>query len=307
METEAVKEVSIDTLGMKEFKEARSKGVLTVPAKVEAESVESEDGEEVEQDTSDEGSEQKPADKPIWPIYSKKAQKRIDQFRKQAAESEIKAAKAEERAAAAERRAAEIEAKKPEEKKQLANDEPQRENFQSDQEYWKAVARHEVRQEMKEQREAELKAESEAVAKQIEEGYKERAEEARKRFEDFDEALNASETTFPEFFIQSIRELDNGPDVAYFLAKNPETREELKAMTLGKAIAELGKISAALGAVEEKKVEKPVKAEEQPAKFPSKSAPPIKPVPGGNSKSSVPLDQMDMKAFKAARAAGRVS
>jgi hypothetical protein len=45
---------------------------------------------------------------------------------------------------------------------------------------------------------------------------------------------------------------------------------------------------------------------EKIGKVVSKAPSPIKPVNGGSTRSHVPLDELDMPAFKKARAAGRV-
>lgn len=291
-----VTQVSIDTLPMKEFKEARSKGVLTVSAKTEAvadpEEVEEQEAEEFEAVATEEESpeEEKTAEKPK---PKGGFQKRIDRLIKQT--SALEQQLADERAA----RAA-LEAKgsaKPEEKKAAPSDRPARDQFATDEEYIDAL----VGWRLKAEKESEARAAEDARVKAVFKSYNEKLIEARARIEDFDEVVGASDVTVPKDVILAIPEMENGPDVAYFLGKNPDICAELLEMTPLKAIGMAWKISESLinGGKKEKAEEKP--------KLQSKAPAPIKPVTGGNSKSTVPLDQMDMRAFKEARAAGRVS
>jgi hypothetical protein len=92
--------------------------------------------------------------------------------------------------------------------------------------------------------------------------------------------------------VRQLNELPNGPQVMKHLIMNPETSQRLAAMSQERASLELGRISERL--------------EGRNGGFVSKSAPPIKPVSGGNTRSSVPMDEMEMDAYKKARAAGRV-
>lgn len=292
-----VKEVSIDTLPMKEFKEARSKGITTVPVKAEAEPVIEQESEEVEELTSEEAVALEFLRNDSIPEEKPKAkggfQKRIDRLIKQT--SALEQQLADERAA----RAA-LEAKgsaKPEEKKAVPSDRPARDQFATDEEYIDAL----VGWRMKAEKESEARAAEDARVKAVFKSYNEKLIEARARIEDFDEVVANPDVIVPRDVVLAIPEMDNGPDVVYFLMKNPDISAELLEMTSLKAIGMAWKISESLSNGGKKE-----KAEEKP-KLQSKAPAPIKPVTGGNSKSTVPLDQMDMRAFKEARAAGRVS
>jgi hypothetical protein len=91
--------------------------------------------------------------------------------------------------------------------------------------------------------------------------------------------------------VRELNELPNGPQVMKHLIMNPEASQRLAAMSQERASLELGRISERL--------------EGRNGGFVSKSAPPIKPVSGGNTRSSVPMDEMDMASYIKARAAGR--
>lgn len=128
-----------------------------------------------------------------------------------------------------------------------------------------------------------------------------RVEAAREKYTDYDEVVDGidSETDeIPNGLALTIVELDNGPDVAYHLAKNPELVSKLKEMSEYRAIAEIGKISDKLTP----------KTEEAPAEKKKTAAPaPIKPVATGNTKSAVPLDEMSFEDYKKARQQGRTA
>jgi hypothetical protein len=290
-ETE-LKEVSIDTLPMKEFKEARSKGILTVPEKTAVAEPEDEP-EETEEHPKDDKEVERPKGKGGF-------QKRIDKLIREKSGLE-------ERAAAAERKAADLEARQPKEeaKKPAVQGEPVRSEFATDEEYIKAQARWEVRQELKEQKAAEERATEEARIQATYKAYNDRLLEARSHIEDFDEKMaTAGDLKVPQSVYLSIIEMENGPEVAIYLAEHPEMAAELMEMSPLRATANVWKLSESLAPEEkEEKEEKPPVVE----KIVSKAPPPIKPVGGGSTKSSVPLGEMSMRDYKKARAAGRVS
>lgn len=305
-EAEAVeqpKEVSIGTLPMKEYKEARSKGVLTVPAKAVN------DGKPVHDDGNEEDDAEVSAHEENGAEDSKSAderpkgkggfQRRIDALIK-------KQTALEERATTAERRAAELESKQPKtEVKPAGSDEPTREQFQTDEQYIKALARWEVKQEMKAEKEAEVKAVEEARIKSVYKSYNEKLSQSRAEHEDFDEVVGSSDIVVPRDVILAIPEMDNGPEVAYFLGKNPDVCEELMGMSPIKAIGAVWVISESLDG--KGKTGKTETESAKTKKIESKAPAPIKPVSTGSTKSSVPLDQMSMSDYKKARAAGRTA
>lgn len=122
---------------------------------------------------------------------------------------------------------------------------------------------------------------------------------AQAKYPDYDEviaSIDSEQDAIPEGLALTIIELDNGPDVAYHLAKDPELTAKLKEMSPLRAIAELGRISDKLTA----------KTEEPPK--PKTAAPaPIKPVATGTTKSAVPLAEMPYSEYKKARQAGRTT
>lgn len=129
--------------------------------------------------------------------------------------------------------------------------------------------------------EAKLK-ERESKAQEAE--LRKAAEERRKTFEskvsefskatpDFDEAIETSGIAEIPMLGAVILETDMGPQVAYYLANNPDEAEKLRGKTYGQIAAAVGKIEA--------KLESPKSKEVRTTQAP----PPIKPV-GGSAKGS---------------------
>jgi hypothetical protein len=136
--------------------------------------------------------------------------------------------------------------------------------------------------------------------KRSEDRFKARMEELRTKHADFDEvSASAKDIELPQSVLGHIVSLENGSDVALWLARHPQIARELKAMPFGKAMQRLDRLSGRLEAEEESAEPK----EEKPAR---KAPEPIKPVGNGNTRSSIPLHEMEMDAFKKARKAGRV-
>jgi hypothetical protein len=90
---------------------------------------------------------------------------------------------------------------------------------------------------------------------------------------------------------KELHELPNGPEVFRHLIEDPELCKRIAGMSRSAASLELGRISGRL---------------ERNVRQTSNAPPPIRPVHGGSSRSSVPLDEMPMEDYKKARAAGRV-
>lgn len=294
-----VKEVSIDTLPMPEFKKARAEGVLTVPEKPIPQA-DGDGGEETEEAKeaveAKDGEAEKPKSKGGF-------QKRIDRLIKHSATLE-------EQLVAANKRAQDLEAKsgKVEEKPVMKLDgEPQRENFESEVAYVKALTRWEVKQEMKEQREAEAREEQEAKEKEFVANYNKKAIEAQSKYEDWKEVMS-QDVAIPSIVGDAIvHTIKNGPDVAYFLGKHPEVITEMLAAHPLEAVAMAVKISERLAGVKsEEKADDDTEVSAEPEKPARKAPAPIKPDIGGTTRSSVPLDKMSMNQYKKAREAGRI-
>lgn len=131
--------------------------------------------------------------------------------------------------------------------------------------------------------------------------YNRAVSEARGQHEDFDEVVGNPKLTVPmsvQAAIVSMRE--DGPEVAYQLASNPEMCARLSELAVDRgdsiALVEFGKwVSANF---EERQVE----SQPEPARRPVAAKPaPIKPVGGSATRSNVPLDQLDYRDYRRIR------
>lgn len=280
--------VSIDTLPMADYKKARSEGVLTIEKPAEK----TEEDEEVKPDA--EKQDEKPKSKGGF-------QKRIDRLVKHNAtlEAERESDK---------KRIAELEAATS--GKETVQADPAK--FPGFTEWSKAQVEAgksgelenymDARDAWKEQKEEE--AASQAERREVFDAYNQKVSEAQAKYDDWKEVVGQS-IDLPKGVGPAIIEMENGPDVAYYLGKHPEMCEELLQMGSLRAIGKVWRISEELAGEQEKEA-KPEEKEEKQEKLASKAPAPIKPVGGGSTKSSVPLDQLNMAEYKKARAAGRV-
>jgi hypothetical protein len=282
-----VKEVPIDTAtNMQDYKKARAEGKSTVEQKVAPEVEESkpeEDKSEVEKPKA-KGGFQKRIDNLVK--HNATLENELEQLRtaaKGAPKEEVKTAP-------------------------VVEGEPQRDKFNSESDYVRALTRWEVKQEIKKQAEADAKADFEANEHKIVTTYNERVSEAKSRYEDWNDVVS-QEVNIPSAVGRTILLMKNGPDVAYYLGSNAEAREELLSLDPLEAVGRAWEISKELSTKEDSDESDDVEVveEEKPAKLVSKAPPPIKPVGTGSAtRSTVPLDKTtSMRDFKQRRAAGQ--
>lgn len=102
---------------------------------------------------------------------------------------------------------------------------------------------------------------------------------------------------FGEFFIRAVADLKNPATVLKQLAENPDIVEGFD-WTSQRGVEN---ILSDLSHLDRRKAR-----EATTPKITSKAAAPIRPVGGGSARSTVPLDEMNMRDFKKAREAGRI-
>jgi len=95
----------------------------------------------------------------------------------------------------------------------------------------------------------------------------------------------------------SVLNSDMGPAVMYHLCRFPEECDRISAMAPMAAIREMGKLEARIEAAQT--------GPASPAASLTQAPRPIKPVGGGVTASTVPLDQMDYQSYRRARMQGR--
>ena len=289
-------EVSIDSkeVPFADFVKARREGKTTaIPAENSA------PAEVQEQETHSEAATEEGAAKPgtaseTEPSSGKQRsqggfQRRIDKLtaRTRQLESELEQA----------RRAPTAPAPAQQAQQPAADARPARNQFDSDEAYTDARIAWGVRQGIAAERVAEQQRAEQEKAKQVVEGHHQRVSEAHGKYEDFDEVLQASKAEVAPAAAVYIQRLDNGPDVMYHLASNPEIAEEIQSMEPIDQVGALGRISAELrkGSERQPRKDKPE----------SRAPEPISPVAANTKSSPTPLDQLPYAEYEKARRAGR--
>jgi hypothetical protein len=121
-----------------------------------------------------------------------------------------------------------------------------------------------------------------------EETWTKKVSEASKKYDDFDEVAFAEDLPIAPAMAAAMRDSDLGPDVAYYLGKNPSEAQRISQLSPAAQVREIGKIEARL--------------EMKPVRQPSKAPPPIDPVGSGKGSSSVNLESMTQAEYEAYRA-----
>ena len=136
------------------------------------------------------------------------------------------------------------------------------------------------------QRAEELIAKREAAKQQsqILESYQDLEEEARAKYDDFEQVAYNPKLPITNVMAETIQSSDIGPELAYYLGSNPKDAERISRMTpLGQA-KEIGKIEAKL-------------ASEPPVKRTTSAPAPITPVTARTSGSPA-IDTTDPRSIK---------
>lgn len=150
--------------------------------------------------------------------------------------------------------------------------EPELTKFDTYEKYVKALTAWTVRQEAKRYTEQQATADAADYQKQINQTFSGKVAEFIDSHPDYDEVLSDSVPLY-QGVEWAIKEMDNGPEVAYFLGKHPDVAAKLMDMSPAKAIAEAGRISAQLTKPETPVTKKPV----------SNAPAPLRPVGGGSA------------------------
>ena len=154
---------------------------------------------------------------------------------------------------------------------------PPQEQFESPEAYAEALAERKAHQ-LVAQREAE-RQQAEAL-----ESYHEREEEARSKYDDFEQVAYNPRLPITQVMAQTIQASDVGPEVAYYLGSNPKEADRIARLSPFMQAKEIGKIEAKL-------------SENPPVKRSTSAPTPITPVTprGGNARV---LDTTDPRSIK---------
>jgi hypothetical protein len=151
-------------------------------------------------------------------------------------------------------------------------------DFESAQQYAEVLA---------EQKAQELLAKREAARQQAEivEAYKDREEEAREKYEDFEQVAYNPNLPVTDHMAQAIQASDIGPEVIYYLGSNPKEAGRISRLPPILQAKEIGKIEANL-------------ASNPPVKKTSTAPAPLAPVTATRSSSSPKRDTTDPRSVK---------
>ena len=115
--------------------------------------------------------------------------------------------------------------------------------------------------------------------------YHDREEEARNKYDDFEQVAYNPKLPVTETMAQTIQASDNGPDVIYYLGSNPKEAERIARLSPLLQAREIGKIEAKLG-------------DNPPAKKTSTAPAPIAPVTARTSTGTPAYDTTDPRSVK---------
>lgn len=154
---------------------------------------------------------------------------------------------------------------------------PTADQFESPEAYAEALA---------EQKAEELLAKREAARQQsaILEQYHDREEEARNKYDDFEQVAYNPNLRITNVMAQTIQASDVGPDVAYYLGTNPKEADRISRLTPILQAKEIGKLEAKL-------------ASDPPVKKTSSAPAPFQPVTA-RSVGSPAYDTTDPRSVK---------
>jgi hypothetical protein len=160
--------------------------------------------------------------------------------------------------------------------------EPKREQFQDDEVYSDAKVRHLAETKAREIVEQRTRAEQND---RLREQYDERTEKARERYADFTAVVENPLLSVNEAMAEFIMDSEHGPDVAYYLGKNPAKADQIAQLSPMRAARELSRIEAEIAA--------------RPKASPSKAPEPITPVGtrGKSAASPLPSDDDDIDTW----------
>jgi hypothetical protein len=166
------------------------------------------------------------------------------------------------------------------------------EDFQEALVDWKVTQRLEADQRDRVERDAREK--TQRATRDLVAAHTARIDEFRTKHEDFDAVVEAGQhLPITQPMQDSVLNSDLGPEMMYHLCRNPEECDRIASMHPIVAIKEMGRLEARLEVART--------GPTPTAKSVTRAPRPIKPVGGGVTASSVPLDQMSYQDYKRAR------
>ncbi len=174
--------------------------------------------------------------------------------------------------------------------------EPNPDDFDDYNAYYKALVKFELRQELKQAEKAKQETTVREQREQLVSSYKAKAQEFAKTTPDFQEVIESADVPVTPVMQQVLLESEMGPQLAYYLAKNPDEADKAVKMGLVELSRFMGRIEAKLEAEAEPKavVKKATNAPE-----------PIKPVSNAKTAKAWSLDDKDIPYEEYVRLRGK--
>lgn len=159
--------------------------------------------------------------------------------------------------------------------------EPQRDEFRDDDAYLQAQIEHLAEKKAAEKLSQRQQAEE---AHRRSESFLEKAEKVAERYSDFQAVVSNPALQINDGMAEFISDSDVGPDLAYFLGKNPSKAAEIAGLSPIKAAREMTRLEAEIAA--------------KPKPRPSNAPAPISPIGGTSGGSKSPADMTDAEYAK---------
>jgi hypothetical protein len=121
--------------------------------------------------------------------------------------------------------------------------EPKETDFEQYGDYVRALAKHEARQLVMAEREQMAK---QSQAEKVATGWQQRAEAFKATRPDFDTVVGESTIPIANHVLESVKDSEHGPALAYHLAQNPDIAARLNSLPPRAADREIGRIEATL-------------------------------------------------------------
>lgn len=159
-----------------------------------------------------------------------------------------------------------------------AKSQPTPDQFKTVEEYVEALTDYKAQQKIAEREQMERQ-------KTVRSSYENRAEEAREKYDDFEQVAHGDHVKITPEMAETIMASEIGPEIAYYLGSNPSEASKIANLSPLQQAREIGKIEASLTA-------------NPPAKKASSAPAPIKPVGARSSTPKVaPSDSRSDKAM----------
>jgi hypothetical protein len=172
---------------------------------------------------------------------------------------------------------------------------PKQDDFETYEDFLVAKAKHEakaeIQQEFEDRNRQTVEHRREQAARERVQSHQERCEDARDKFDDFDDVAFDPDLPISDAMAHSIMDSEHGPEIQYHLGKHPAEARKIAQMNPLAAARELGKLEVKLTTPAPKKV--------------TSAPPPVPTVKGGDTPSRDP-SKMGYEEYRKAREAGQI-